>query len=79
MSDAKREQSAYQRARAGDPAARWHAPAGEFPPTAKVQALNLELLELAAPWGSAPKEGRDPYNSVGRRAQKQGVVAASRR
>jgi len=79
MSDAKRDQSAFQHASAVSQAAPPRPRARATVPTAKLQALNLELLELAPPWGSAPKEGRDPYNAVGRRAQKQSAVAASRR
>ena len=69
MSAAKRDQSAFRHRAAASPTA----------PTAKLQALNLELLDLSPPWGGAPKEGRDPYNAVGRRAMKNSSVGSSRR
>lgn len=69
MSDAKRDHSEFQRTAAASQAAARCAPGSVPHPTAKLQTLKLELLELAPPWGSARAEGRDPYNALGNRAK----------
>lgn len=70
MSDAKRDQNAFQRMAAASQAAARSAPYSVPHPTVKLQTLKLELLELEPPWGRARAEGRDPYNAVGNRAKR---------
>ena len=64
MSDAKRDNHAFRRTAAVNEAGLTHV--RSVP--AKTQRLEvLDILEVAPPWGSAGKEGRDPYNAVGTR------------
>jgi hypothetical protein len=59
MSDAKRDNSEFQRRAAASQTAVRRARASVTP---------LEFFELTPTWGSARAEGRDPYNAVGNRA-----------
>jgi hypothetical protein len=69
MSDAKRDQSAFRCTAAAGQAATPRAHAAAPPQTLKMRTLNLEVLEVARPWGSVAVAGSDPYNAVGPRAR----------
>ncbi len=65
MSEAKRDNHAFHRTavlnHAGQTRTR-NVPPQNF----RLDAL--DTFDVASPWGSAAKEGRDPYNAVGNRA-----------
>jgi hypothetical protein len=69
MSAAKRDHSAFRRTAASGQAAMPRALAAVPPQTLKLQALKLEVLEIAQPWGSVAEDGGDPYNAVGSRTR----------
>ena len=64
MSDAKRDNQAFRfTAEASHAGQRTRTQSA-----ASAQTARLEVLELAAPWGSRAARRDDPYNTVGNRA-----------
>ena len=64
MSDAKRDHSSFRFTAVASRALQ-HS---RTPNAAPARTARLEVLEVAAPWGSRAAQGADPYNTVGNRA-----------
>ena len=61
MSDSKRDHSAFRLTAVASHAVQ----RPRTPSAAPAQTARLEVLEVAAPWGSRAAQGADPYNAVG--------------